>query len=176
MRKLLFGFTLVAALTYAAPAAAGCWATAGLAPPPAGTVAGETWTAEVTVLQHGVNPLPDARDAEPKVTIVHAATGKEETFTAKSSDPDRGRYEARVIFPFGGEWTYRVFDDFPEAACARTHTFGAVQIGGPTASSVAGGSGFPLWPFVGGVGAVLCAAFALGYRLRRNGSRLRAAT
>lgn len=176
MRTLLIAVALVAALIYAAPAAAGCWATAGLAPPPSGTVAGETWTAEITVLQHGRYPLPNASEAEPKVTIIHRATRKEETFTAKPSEPAKGRYEARVVFPFGGAWSYEVFDDFPEAACAQTHKFGAVQIGGPTASSMAGGGGFPLWPLLGGVVAVLSAAFALVHRFRRNGSRLRAAT
>jgi hypothetical protein len=176
MRKLLIAGALVGALTHAAPAAAGCWATAGLAPPPSGTVAGEPWTAEITVLQHGRNPLPNAAEAEPTVTIVHAATGKEETFTAKPSDSAAGRYEARVVFPFGGVWSYEVYDDFPEAQCARTHEYGAVQIGGPSASSVADGGGLPLWPLLGGLGVAFSAAVVLVYRFRRNGSRVPAAT
>ncbi|MGH2921305.1 MAG: hypothetical protein ACRDKU_04475 [Gaiellaceae bacterium] len=176
MRILLVAGVLIGALTHAAPAAAGCMATAGLAPPPAGTAPGEAWTAEITILQHGINPLPNARDAEPKVTIVHQETGKKQAFTARPSDPARGRYEATVIFPFGGTWTYEVFDDFPEAQCARTHKFGAVEIGGPTAASGSGGGGFPLWPLIAGLGMVLSAACAFVYRSRRNGSRLRTAT
>jgi hypothetical protein len=60
MRKALIGTVVLAALAFAAPASAGCWATAGLAPPSEGTAAGQVWTARITVLQHGRNPLPDA--------------------------------------------------------------------------------------------------------------------
>ena len=44
MRKALFAGVVVAALAYAAPATAGCWATAQLAPPPAGTSTGRPGT------------------------------------------------------------------------------------------------------------------------------------
>ena len=51
MRSLLI--VAAAALVVAAPAAAGGWATAGLGPPDDGLGAGDTWNAEVTVMQHG---------------------------------------------------------------------------------------------------------------------------
>src|SRR5688572_12535059 len=130
MRKALFASVLVAALTYAAPATAGCWATAELAAPPARTSTGTTWTAHITVLQHGAYPLPDAADARPTVTI--SKNGDRETFTAKPVDPSKGTYEARVVFPSGGTWTYAVYDDFTsahgeEVPCSRTHELGTVQ-------------------------------------------------
>jgi hypothetical protein len=187
MRTALIAVVLVAALATAAPASAGCWATVGLAPPPAGTGAGQIWTAELTLLQHGRNPLPDAADAKPTVTIVNRASGERRTFTATASDPAAGRYQAQVVFPSSGTWSYAVHDGFTSwngepAPCAQTHTFAAVQIGGPSAGarpssgegSAADASAFPLWPLVGGLGALLVAAIALGGFLRRHGSRARA--
>ena len=55
MRSLLI--MAAAALVVAAPAAGGGTATAGLGPPDDGIGAGDTWKAEVTVLQHGETPL-----------------------------------------------------------------------------------------------------------------------
>jgi hypothetical protein len=193
MRKALIGGALVVALMSAAPASAGCWATVGLAPPPEGTSAGDVWMARITVLQHGLNPLPDARDASPKVTIVNRANGERQTFVAKASDPAAGRYLARVVFPSAGSWSYKVFDDFTTAngapaPCAQTHSFASVQIGGPGAN-VGGGSGdaaaanvpasasnaaatdgsaFPLWALVGGLGAILLGAIVGRFFLRRH--------
>jgi hypothetical protein len=176
MRKALIGTAVLAALAFAAPASAGCWATAGLASPPEGIAAGEVWTARITVLQHGRNPLPDAANATPKVSIVNGATGARKTFTAKASDPAAGRYEARVVFPSAGTWSYEVFDGFTSwngrpAPCARTHTFASVQIGGPGAASGSGSDTFPVWPVAGGVGALLAAALGLVWFARRHGSR-----
>ena len=184
MGKALIGGVLLAAFTFAAPAGAGCWATAGLAPPPEGTAVGEVWTARITVLQHGRNPLPNAGDATPRLTIVNGATGARKTFTARASDPATGRYEARVVFPSAGAWSYEVFDGFTSwdgrsAPCARTHTFASVQIGGPGAASGSGSpsgsgsaSGFPFWTVAGGLGALLAAAAAaLVWSARRRGSR-----
>ena len=133
MRKTLIGGSVVAALAFAAPASAGCWATVGLAPPPSGTAAGDIWVAKLTVLQHGRNPLPDAKDARPRVSIVNRATKVRKTFVARPTNPARGRYEARVVFPTAGTWTYSVFDGFTthngrKINCARTHTFAPVKI------------------------------------------------
>jgi hypothetical protein len=200
MRKALIGGALVllVALMSAAPASAGCWATVGLTPPPSGTSAGDVWKARITVLQHDLNPLPDARDASPKVTIVNSASGEKQTFVAKATDPAAGRYLARVVFPSAGSWNYKVFDDFTTAngapaPCAQTHSFASVEIGGPGAAG--GGSGeaseatapsssnaaatdggaFPLWAILGGLGAVLLAAIAGRSFLRRHGRGTHAA-
>jgi hypothetical protein len=176
MRKALIASALaLAALAFAAPASAGCWATVGLAPPPPGTAAGETWTAKITVLQHGRNPLPDADSAVPRITIVNGK-GAKETFAAKATDPEAGVYEANVVFPSGGTWRYEVFDGFTSwngarSRCAQTHTFGAVQIGGSDGASGSAGGSFPMWPFVGGFGALLIGGLAIAYFVRRHGSR-----
>lgn len=184
MRKLLLLGAFLGALVFTAPASAGCWATVGLAPPPETVGPGDTWIAQLTVLQHGANPLPDAAKARPKVTIVKAATGERRTFVAKATDPAAGIYEARVVFPSGGAWRYEVFDGFTSwhgeaAPCAQTHTFASVDIGGPGSaapnvpppSAVAeSGSAFPVWPVAGGL-AALVAAVSLALFLRRRGSR-----
>jgi hypothetical protein len=180
MRKGLIAAVFLAGLMYAAPARAGCWATAELAPPPAGAAAGEVWAARITVLQHGLHPLPDAATATPKVTIIDRGTREKWTFTARASDPAAGVYEAKVIFPSAGTWSYEVFDGFTTwngepAPCAQTHSFAAVEIGEPGAGPRGGSSdrsateasAFPLWPVIGGLGALLLAA-VLAYVVRRH--------
>ena len=174
MRKALFVGVLLAGLVYAAPAAAGCWATVQLAPPPAETKAGKAWNAEIMVLQHGRNPLPDASDARPRVTITNAA-GNSKVFTAKPLDPSKGTYAAKVVFPSGGSWNYAVFDDFTSAGgepvpCSRTHEVGTATIGkGASDISTSGTGGLPIWPFAGA--ALLLVAAGVYYGRRR---RLRA--
>ena len=172
MRKVLLGGVLLAAFTFAAPAGAGCWATVGLAPPPNGLAAGKTWTAELKVLQHGQNPLPDAADAKPTVTIINRASEDRKTFAAKATDPAAGLYEARVVFPSPGVWEYEVFDGFTsyngeDAPCARTHAIGDVRIGGSAPPSSAGA--FPVAPLGGGLGALLLVGIGVLYVRRRNG-------
>ncbi|HSK15908.1 MAG TPA: hypothetical protein VK915_07030 [Gaiellaceae bacterium] len=188
MRKLLFATTLVGglALAYAGAASAGCAATVGLAPPPAALEPGETWTARMTVLQHGVQPLPDHATARPTLTLVDGE-GARRTFVARpTSDP--AVFEAAVVFPAAGSWRYEVYDDFstvdgrPEP-CARTHTFAAVRIGGGPWAPAGGGEAppvpaaavradesQPLWPFAVGAAAALAAvaAGALAWRRRTH--------
>ena len=170
MRKALLAGLVIVVLGSAAPANAGCWATVGLTPPPAGTSAGDVWNAKLTVLQHGRNPLPDARTATPKLTIVNRATGQRKTFKASATNPAKGVYTARVVFPGKGAWRYEVYDGFTSAGgeavpCARTHTFAGASIGGSDSSSGA-------WPLAGGlVGLGLVAAAAFAYVVRRRSSR-----
>ncbi|MBA2568834.1 MAG: FixH family protein [Actinobacteria bacterium] len=175
MRKALFTGVLLAALVHAAPAAAGCWATVQLAPPSAETATGKAWTAKITVLQHGRNPLPDAGDARPTVTIRNAAGGRK-TFAAKPIDPSKGLYAAEVVFPSGGTWNYAVFDDFTSANgesffCARTHELGAVKIAqGPHGTSTSGAGNFPVWALAGAALSIGAVTVLFG---RRRGARAR---
>ena len=150
MRALL---VLVAALVVAAPAAAGGWATAGLAPPE-GTAAGDTWRAEITVLQHGRTPL---EGVEPAVVIRNGKT--EQRFAAKPTD-EPGVYVAEVTFPSGGTWRYFVDDGF-----GGTHSFAPVEIAGGSGSGT--GTSVPTWTFVVGAAlALLAIAFVFVRRLR----------
>ena len=185
MPKVLLAAAVAAsALFFVAPATAGCMATVGVTPPPEGTSAGDVWLANLTILQHGRNPLPDARNARPTVTVRNRATGEEATFAARVRDASRGTYVARVVFPSSGTWSYEVFDDFTswggeKAPCARTHTFGAVEIAGAPGSGAGvppGGGSFPVWPVTGGALALLAGAIAVVLARGRLRSREAAPT
>ena len=198
MRRLLIAAIAVGALVQAAAASAGCWATVGLAPPPAGVGPGQTWTARMTVLQHGQTPLPNAATARPTLTIVNDATGERRTFTARPTK-DPTVFQAGVVFPSAGSWRYEVFDDFTtwEAAgepapCAQTHSFAAVAIGGrPTggepaapapvpapaepvpAATTSPDGRFPVWPVAAGslLAALAATAVLAGLARRRRAAR-----
>jgi LPXTG-motif cell wall-anchored protein len=185
MRRILIAAVLVGALAQAGAASAGCMATVGLAPPPAGIAPGTTWVAEVTVLQHGVNALPNASTARPTLTIVNSETGARKTFAAQGTkNPEV--FVADVVFPTAGSWRYEVYDDFSSwggepAPCAQTHSFAAVTVGGPAgggtpsgpnpaetvATAASTGDGFPVWPVVAGALAALALAAALVLLRRR---------
>jgi YtkA-like len=137
MRKLLIAIAATAALAFPASTAAGGWATAGLGPPDDGLKAGDTWNAEVTILQHGQTPLSGV---QPTVTIRNDK-GSTHTFAARPTG-EPGVYEAQVRFPSGGTWSYEVYDGFEQYGGAQTHTFG------PVAIAPGSGGGVALWPFV----------------------------
>ena len=153
MRKILIVVALGTALATAAGASAGGWATAGLAPPPDGVGAGDTWKAEVTILQHGRTPLDGVR---PAVIISNGKTTL--PFAAKPTG-EPGTYVANVKFPRGGEWRYSVDDGF-----GRTHTFAPVDVGG----SGSAGSSIGLAETAGGVAVALALAAALMLFTRRQ--------
>ena len=146
------------ALALPAAAAAGGWATAGLDAPPPGIGPGDTWNAELTLLQHGVTPLDGVH---PTLTI----TGPETKTFEFTPTGKPGGYVAEVVFPSAGTWRYRLDDNF-----SQVHTFAPIQIGAPAITPTPiGGSdgGFPAWaiaPIV--VGALLLAA--LGFVLVRR--------
>ena len=173
MRTRLIVITVLAALAAPGAAYAGCAATVGLSPPPAGLQPGETWRADMLVKQHGVRPLPGA---EPTLTIVNEATGERKTFSAGRTDTV-GVYRANVVFPSAGPWRYEAYDGFVAKdgswTCAQTHTFTAVTIGGPgpaatppppaqPASAPAGGAPpVPVADAGEGMSGVLATALAL---------------
>ncbi len=142
MRTLLL--VLAGALVLAAPAAGGGFATAGLAPPDDGIGAGETWSAEVTIMAHGVTPMEGLL---PYVTISNGETTKR--FQAAPTDTI-GVYLAKVKFPSEGTWSYSVYDGY----AGQTHTYKAVQIG----PGGGGGGAFAVpdwtWGLLGGLGAL----------------------
>jgi hypothetical protein len=197
MKRILIAAVLVGALVQAGAASAGCMATVGLTPPPQGIAPGTTWTAELTVLQHGVQPLPNAETARPTLTIVNSKTGRQQTFVAKKTK-DPAVFVADVVFPTAGSWSYKVYDDFSSdgggpVPCAQTHTFSAVTVGGggasagggeppaptpvepvPVVASSASGSSFPVWPVVGGALAALAALAVSVALVRRRRSEVAA--
>ena len=164
MRRLILGSLIAAALLPAGVASAGGWATAGVGPPPDGGIgAGDTWNAQITILQHG-NPTTPLVGVKPTLTIKNDS-GKTMTFPAKPTKK-AGLYVANVKFPSGGEWRYEVYDGFTQYGGAKTHTFGAITVGGPGSSD--GASSFPLLPSLGGAALVLLAAAGLLLLIRRQ--------
>ena len=155
MRRLLLTVALVA-LAAPASALAGGWATAGLSPPE-GVGAGDTWNADVKILQHGRTPLAGV---SPTVTIRNVATGNEKTFTAKPTG-EIGVYRAKVVFPTAGKYSYKVYDGFTQYGGAQNHSFGTFSVG------AGGGGGLPFLAIIGIIGLAL-AATALIYLLARR--------
>jgi hypothetical protein len=155
MRRLLLTLALVA-LAAPASALAGGWATAGLAPPE-GVGAGDTWNADIKILQHGQTPLAGVI---PTLTIRNESTGKEKAFTAKPTDTV-GVYRAKVVFPTEGNYSYKVYDGFTQYGGAKTHSFGTFSVGS------GGGSGLPFFAIIG-ISALALAAVALIYLLARR--------
>lgn len=142
MRTIIAVLTL--ALLAAAPTAAGGgFATVGLGPPTGGIGAGDTWNAEMTILQHGVTPLVGI---SPTLTISNGETTRR--FDAAPTGKP-GVYLAKVTFPSGGEWRYEVNDGF-----SQTHTFAPVQV---EPGSGGGGFAVPEWTW-----ALIAVAGAIG--------------
>lgn len=168
MRRVLIAAAATAALLTPTAALAGGWATVGLAPPPQGVDSGETWRAEMTILQHGQTPL---EGVAPTLTIKNGATTK--SFAAKPTD-EAGVYVAEVVFPTRGKWSYVVNDGF-----SATHSFAAVTI--PTAAAAAAAApaddgGIPVLPIAVGMLLLLVAAFAFFLLARRTRVRAPAPT
>jgi hypothetical protein len=159
MRTFLLALAGMLALAVPAAAGGGGWATAGLGPPDDGIGVGDTWRAEVTVLQHGQTPLVGV---QPAVIITKGDTTRR--FDAKPTGKP-GVYVAEVKFPSGGTWTYQVYDGFTEYGGAQLHGFKPVQIG--PAGGGDGGFAVPdwTWALLGGV-AVLGVIVLVARRLR----------
>ena len=159
MRRLILCSLLVAAALPASLASAGGWATAGVGPPPDGLSGGDTWNAQVTILQHGQTPLVGVK---PTLTIRNDS-GKALTFPAQPTGKP-GVYLAKVKFPSNGNWRYEVYDGFGQYGGAKTHTFGAISVGGGGSTDAS----FPLIPSLGGAALVLAAAAGLLLLIRRQ--------
>ncbi len=189
MRTAIWLTLVATVLALAGNASAGCFATAGVVAPPAGIAPGETWNAVITVKQHGERPIPNAT---PTLTTI-SATGERKTYAAKPTDTV-GVYAASVVFPAKGRWSYEVNDGFvaDDAGhkwdCSTTHTFAAVDVGGPAptppsdpapapsaspdpAAAPAASEGTSWLPIVLTAAAVALAAFAGVALARRSGRR-----
>jgi hypothetical protein len=155
MRYLIVLSVFVVALAAAAAAAGGGWATVGFAPLPDGTVAGQSWKPEITVLQHGRTPLSGLN---PVVTI----SGEKDTRTFTAFETSEvGAYEADVVFPTNGEWRIVIDGGFGESSV----TYGPVTIGPAPAGEP---SSFPLAPVLAVVGGLALVAAAFGVVRQRR--------
>lgn len=154
MRRVAVAVISLLALAAAPAAWAGGWATVEIDQPLGDPRAGESWTVNVKVLQHGVTPMSDVT---PSVRIIGSG-GRELDFPAGATETT-GTYRAAVRFPSEGRWTLRVFDGFTDV---EPHIFPAVTVG-PSAiapTPVADDDGGPPWPQL--VAGALIALLALG--------------
>jgi hypothetical protein len=143
----------VASLALPAAAAAGGWATVGVANLPDGVRAGDVWNAQITVLRHGRTPTDGAR---PVVTIVNT-DGTSKSFAAKPGR-ETGTYVARVVFPSGGTWRFSIDNGLSATGYGvdATTTFAPVEIAPPGGGG--DGDSAPILPLV--LGALSAAAIA----------------
>jgi hypothetical protein len=146
---------ILAVLLLPASASAGGWAVATLSSTPDGVQAGEPWTVDMKILQHGVTPLEGVTPA----VVLELPGGGDKRFTGKPTGQP-GVYRATVVFPQAGSYAYHVDDGFTNAM---PHEFGTVQIGG---GSSAGGA-FPWWA----IAVAALAALALSLLLVRARAR-----
>jgi hypothetical protein len=130
----------VAAVALALPAgaSAGGWATVELDSMPDGVAPGETWSVELTILQHGVTPLVGVK---PRVLVTKAGETGRRVFPARATSKP-GVYRADVVFDSAGTWNYAVDDGFMGA-----RSYPPVSIGTSgekrvaTAAGLGGGGG-----------------------------------
>lgn len=155
---------LALSLLVPAAAAAGGFATVQLSSTPAGLTAGETWSVDLTVLQHGRTPL-DGIAPEIRVWSDGGPTGFRAVPTGQP-----GVYHANVAFPQAGSWRWEIWDGF-----SQTHTYAPAEIAPPEAAPRAG-DGAPLWPWlVAAAGAVGLAGLGLLRVARQRGAFVRRA-
>ncbi len=164
MRYLITLSALVLALAASTTATAGGWATVELGSLPAGLGSGDTWNAQITVLRHGVTPTDGAT---PSISIRNPVTGETASYGAEPTGTT-GVYEAAVVFPGAGTWSYEVDDGLVSTGygVSTTSTYAPVDVR-PAAGG--GESAFPVLPALGAVGTVvlLAAAAFAGLRQRR---------
>jgi len=158
MTRVLPLLALAALVLWPATAGAGGFATVQLSSTPTGLGAGETWSVDLTVLQHGVTPLDGI---EPEVRVW--AKGRPDVFAAEPTGKP-GVYHADVVFPAEGTWRWEIWDGFTQ-----THGYAPVRIGPEPAD----GPGAASWwlPALAGVAAGALALVLLG--LVSNGRRRR---
>ena len=168
MRYLIALSVLVVALAAPAAAPAGGWATVELAAMPTGIDAGDTWTARFTVLRHGVTPTDGA---EPSVTIAHPVSSETSTYPADPTG-EPGVYEAAVVFPEAGTWTFEIDNGLAATGYGESQTtpFDAVTVGAPGGGGVVDGGGLlsPLPLAVLGLLLALAVAVVFGVRRQRR--------
>jgi hypothetical protein len=105
MRYLIVLAALVGALAMPLAANGGGWATVQLEALPTDIESGGTWNARLTVLRHGETQT----DGAAPIITISGEKGETETFAATPAG-EPGVYEAAVVFPTAGTWSYEISD------------------------------------------------------------------
>lgn len=176
MRRALFLTTAIVTLALPAAAWGGGFSTIGLQELPGSLRAGQTWTAEFTVLGHGRTPQSRL---QPFVTISRPDGSGRIAFRAVESSGEAGEYRSRVRFPADGRWAVAI-SEWRDAGgrASPGHTFGTIDVGrAGTAGGdqalrrdVDGGQGWQRALLALGAGLLATAAVALLARRRTDRS------
>jgi hypothetical protein len=169
MRYLIALAALVGALAAPAAAPAGGWATVELESLPAGTSAGDSWNARLTVLRHGVTPTDGAA---PTITI-SGPKGAAETFAAEPTG-ETGVYAAVVVFPSAGTWRYEISDGLAATGygVSTTTTYPPVTVAGAPGGGIGGDDELPALPLAGLALVLVLAGAAAAVVIVRRARRL----
>lgn len=111
MRKIVFLAAVVILLALVPVALAGGWATITIDEMPGQIRAGEPWSIDFTVLQHGQTPVHDLGPnipVEPTFVATNAATG-EEVVAVAQPEKEVGRFWLEVTLPSEGEWAWTIY-------------------------------------------------------------------
>jgi hypothetical protein len=163
MRRLALVLAIAGLLSFSSTALAGGWANVKLSDlPPVNPTAGQTWTVDLDIKQHGVTPMSGIRPA----VLLKADDGTEKRFPARPMEKV-GLYRATVRWP-SGRWTMHVDDGFTNAF---PHKYPTIQVGPPAAAPAAvaeSGTSALVWiALAAGVAATLLLP-ALFMRRRRT--------
>ena len=165
MRYLIVLAALVGALAVPAAAPGGGWATVQLQTLPTDIEAGGTWNARLTVLRHGETPTDGAT---PMITIA-GPKGQAETFSAQPAG-EPGVYEADVVFPAAGTWSYEISDGLASTGygVSTTSTYPPVPVA-EAPGGIGGDGTLPALPLAGfGLLLALVGAATAVLLLRRS--------
>lgn len=101
---LILPVTILTILLFAAPVAAGNWASVTLDAPPSSAVVGRPWHVGFTVKQHDVRPT---NEVTPRLTARHRESGETVDATARQQG-EVGHFIAEATLPAAGEWTWNI--------------------------------------------------------------------
>ena len=135
MRPLIPLLVIAIAIALPGAARAGGWATVEASGVPDGVRAGQTFTLELVVKQHGRTPLDGL---SPRVQIT-SEDGDLRTFAATPAGRP-GTYVAELAYPTAGTWSTRLFDGFTDATAHRMAVLEVAPAGGGASGA---GSGLP---------------------------------
>jgi hypothetical protein len=168
MRYLIVLAAIVGALAVPLAATGGGWATVQLESVPTDIDAGGTWNARLTVLRHGETPT----DGAAPIITISGEKGAAETFAAKPAG-EPGVYEAAVVFPSAGEWTYEISDGLAATGYGMdtTTTYAPVSVGEAPGGGVTGDE-LPALPLAGIAFLLALAGAAAAVVMVRRSRRL----
>lgn len=176
MRKVSFLVILVALLAVVPAALAGGWATVSFGEMPGEIRAGEPWSVELTVWQHGVTPVHDLGDdvpIEPTFVGTNAETGERVEAVAWPVE-EAGRFVLEVTLPSEGQWEWTIYPAplAGEVQYKPLTVLPPLPAAAPESATPLAAAGAP-WPVVLGIVALVIALGLVPWLVTRRDARPR---